>query len=342
MYTVFSEKHRMRDSCTELYGGEFIPPFECPARADLVRDHIDEVGLGEVVHCRQHGLDPLLRIHPPDYVRFLETAYEEWLAAGFHGEAIASCWPARRMRDTPPAHIDGKLGYYAFAAETAIDEGTYEAARAAVDVALTGVDLLLRGERAAFALCRPPGHHAARDLYGGYCFFNNAAVAAQALRDRGMPRVAILDIDFHHGNGTQDVFYDRGDVLFVSIHGDPAQAFPYFSGFADETGRGGGEGTTVNLPLPPGADFGLWGEALEAALRRIADFRAEALVVSLGTDTYERDPIGFFGLRTEDFPIVGRRVAGLGLPTLFVMEGGYAIDELAENTVKVLLGFLDA
>ncbi len=341
MYTVFSEKHRMRDSCTELYGGEFIPPFECPARADLIREHIDEVGLGEVVHCRQHGLNPLLRIHPADYVRFLEGAFEEWVAAGFHGEAIASCWPARGMRNEPPAHIDGKLGYYAFAAETAIDEGTYEAARAAVDVALTAVDFLLRGQRSVFALCRPPGHHAARDLYGGYCFFNNAAIAAQALRDRGAERVAILDIDFHHGNGTQDIFYDRGDVLFASIHGDPAHAFPYFSGFAEQTGTGEGEGATCNYPLLPGTDFGAWGEALEAALRAIARFRAETMVVSVGTDTYERDPIGFFRLRSDDFPKIGQRIATLGLPTLFVMEGGYAIDDLAVNTVNILRGFAD-
>src|SRR5277367_1834923 len=165
------------------------------------------------------------------------------------------------------------------AGETSISAGTWEAALAAAEVALTGAALLAEGERAAFALCRPPGHHAARDLYGGYCFLNNAAVAAQFLRDAGAARVAILDVDFHHGNGTQDIFYERPDVLYVSLHGDPKEAFPYFSGYADETGSGAGAGCNLNIPLPPGTEFTIWQDALRSALLRIVDFRADALVV---------------------------------------------------------------
>ncbi len=246
------------------------------------------------------------------------------------------------MMQRRPNSITGKLGYYAMAGETSISHGTWEAARAAADVALTGASQIKEGARAAFALCRPPGHHAARDLYGGYCFLNNAAIAAQYLRDTGAARVAILDVDFHHGNGTQDIFYDRADVLYISLHGDPAEAFPYFSGFADETGTGAGAGFTLNLPLPPGTEFGAWQDALRAALLRIENFRADALVVSLGVDTFAADPISFFRLQSADFSTYGRMIGACGLPTLFVLEGGYAVDEIGVNVVNVLTGFEDA
>jgi acetoin utilization deacetylase AcuC-like enzyme len=240
-----------------------------------------------------------------------------------------------------PEHIDGQLGYYAMTGETAITEGTWEAARAAADVALTAADLLVQGEPAAFALCRPPGHHAAFDMYGGYCFLNNAAIAAQALRLAGAGRVAILDVDFHHGNGTQDIFASRSDIFFASIHGRPEEAFPYFSGYADETGKGPGQGATLNLPLAPGTAWDDYAEALGQAMRAIQRSRAETLVVSLGVDTFERDPISFFKLTSGDFTRIGGAIASLGLPTLFVMEGGYAVAEVGINTVNVLAGFED-
>ena len=228
------------------------------------------------------------------------------------------------------------------AGETSISQGTWEAARAAADVALTGALKIKEGAPAAFALCRPPGHHAAHDLYGGYCFLNNAAIAAQYLRDSGAARIAILDVDFHHGNGTQDIFYDRPDVLYVSLHGDPAEAFPYFSGFADETGAGAGAGYTLNFPLPPGTEWPAWGGALRAALLRIADFRADALVVSLGVDTFAKDPISFFRLQSEDFSSYGQMIGGCRIPTLFVLEGGYAVGDIGVNVVNVLMGFEEA
>jgi acetoin utilization deacetylase AcuC-like enzyme len=243
------------------------------------------------------------------------------------------------MAQRRPRSITGQLGYYAMAGETSISHGTWEAARAAADVALTAAARVKDGARAAFALCRPPGHHAARDMYGGYCFLNNAAVAAQFLRDGGAERVAILDVDFHHGNGTQDIFYDRADVLYVSLHGDPADAFPYFSGYADETGSGAGAGFNLNLPMPPGTEFALWQEALRTALLRIVDFRADALVVSLGVDTFAGDPISFFRLRSEDFLSYGRMIGECALPTMFVLEGGYAVGEIGINVANVLTGF---
>jgi acetoin utilization deacetylase AcuC-like enzyme len=244
--------------------------------------------------------------------------------------------------DRIPTAIDGRAGWYCHAAETAITAGTWAAARAAAASALAAVRAVSGGARAAFALCRPPGHHATADQYGGYCFLNNAAIAAGALRAGGAARVAVLDIDFHHGNGTQSIFYDRPDVLFASLHGDPAEAYPYYLGHADERGAGAGEGANLNYPMPPGTPFGPWGEALDDALARIRAHGAEALVVSLGVDAFREDPISFFRLDSPDFAEAGRRIGRLGLPAVFCMEGGYAIEAVGVNTVNVLEGFADA
>ena len=195
------------------------------------------------------------------------------------------------------------------------------------------------GTRSAFALSRPPGHHAGADFFGGYCFLNNAALAAQALRDSGHERVAVLDVDYHHGNGTQALFYERADVLTVSIHGDPRTEYPFFLGHADERGAGAGLGFNHNLPLPRGTGFTRWREALHTGLEHIRHFGAQALVVSLGVDTFEGDPISGFKLRSADYLQVGRDIAGAKLPTVFVFEGGYAVAEVGVNTVNVLEGF---
>jgi acetoin utilization deacetylase AcuC-like enzyme len=339
MITVFSADHRLRNARTELYGGELVRPHESPERAQIVLERVQAQRLGQVIAPASFGMAPVLRVHDAEYVEFLKHAWGDWVAAGNRGEAIPDCWPARRMQQRRPGSITGKLGYYAMAGETSISEGTWEAASAAAEVALTAASRIKEGARAAFALCRPPGHHAAHDLYGGYCFLNNAAIAAQYLRDAGATRVAILDVDFHHGNGTQDIFYARPDVLYVSLHGDPADAFPYFSGYADETGSGAGAGFTLNLPLPPGTEFDAWRDALRAALLRIANFRADALVVSLGVDTFVEDPISFFRLRSADFFSYGRMIGRCALPTLFVLEGGYAVGDIGVNVVNVLSGF---
>jgi acetoin utilization deacetylase AcuC-like enzyme len=339
MITVFSEEHVLRNAQTELHGGQLVRPFECPERVQMVVDRIRSVGLGDIRAPARFGLSPVLRVHDAQFVEFLSTAWTEWVAAGNRGEAIPDCWPARRMAQRRPNGISGKLGFYAMAGETSITAGSWQAAQAAADVALSAADLLRAGSGSAFALCRPPGHHAARDLYGGYCFLNNAAIAAQYLRDQGAARVAILDVDFHHGNGTQDIFYDRADVLYVSVHGDPAEAFPYFSGYADETGTGAGEGYNVNLPLAPGTEFAAWRDALATGLERIREFAPDALVVSLGVDTFSQDPISFFKLQSGDFSTYGRMIAACRLPTLFVFEGGYAVAEVGINAVNVLTGF---
>lgn len=339
MLTFYSDHHLNRNARTELAGGQLIAPFECSMRATIIRDRLIEISLGAIVAPADFSLEPILRVHDENFVHFLETAWDEWKASGAQGEAIPVVWPARRMSRRIPKSLTGRLGFFAFAAETSISEGTWDAARAAANVALSAATLVSGGARAAFALCRPPGHHAARDLFGGYCFLNNAAIAAQFLRDQGVSRCAVLDVDFHHGNGTQDIFYERGDVMFVSVHGDPRETFPYFLGYADEIGAGEGEGANANFPLAREADWTIWETALIAALQKIKTFGAEVLIVSLGVDTFEGDPISFFKLRSSDFLRMGETIGRLGAPTVFVMEGGYAVAEIGVNAVNVLTGF---
>jgi acetoin utilization deacetylase AcuC-like enzyme len=282
------------------------------------------------------------RVHDAGYLEFLETAWAEWVAEGYRGEILPTAFPNRSLQQRKPRAIDGKVGYYTHSVETAITAGTWEAAKSSAAVALSAQKLIAKGERAAFALCRPPGHHAHDDLFGGYCFLNNAAIAAQAMQDDGADRIAILDVDFHHGNGTQDIFYERGDILFCSIHGAPEDAYPHFLGYKDEKGRGKGEGANFNYPLPRGIKFSTWNEALQDALKLIKKFGADALVVSLGVDTFKDDPISFFKLQSPDFRRYGQSIGKLKLPTLFVMEGGYAIEAIGVNTVNVLEGFENA
>ena len=340
MDIIYSEDHRKRASKTELYGGELLPPFECPERMDFILEAIEKTSLGTIHSPKDFGRDPITAIHDEGFVTFIETCWQEWVAAGFKGEAIASVWPSRSMPSPRiPSFIDGKMGYYTLASETSISAGTAEAAYTSAQVALTAADAIMKGQaQMMFALCRPPGHHASKDQFGGYCFYNNAAIAAQHMRDQGTAKVAILDVDFHHGNGTQAIFYDRDDVLFLSLHGDPAEAFPYFLGYAEETGLGAGEGYNVNYPMPPKTPYSKWSEALDDALGRICAFGADSLIVSFGADTFENDPISFFKLTSADFIDMGRRIATLNLPTLTVMEGGYAVSEVGTNTVNLLLG----
>ena len=340
METIFSAKHELRDARTELYGGELVYPHERPSRAEFVIKRLKETELGPISPPDDFGMDPITAVHDTGFVEFLQTAWDKWQAAGFKGEAIPTTWPARRMVQKCPDFIEGQLGYYALASETSLTDGTWDAAYASAQVALTATERVGNAVApAVFALCRPPGHHAATDMYGGYCFLNNAAISAQYLRDRGASRVAILDVDFHHGNGIQDIFYGRSDVLYVSLHGDPMETFPFFLGHADETGAGGGEGYNVNFPMPSGTPYPVWRNAMSAGMMRIADFNPDALIVSLGVDTFENDPISFFKLKSDDFLTVGADISAANLPTVFIMEGGYDIEEIGINVVNVLQGF---
>ncbi len=339
MLTVFSPRHRLHHG-TELKDGALIPSHEEPRRAETILARVRSSGLGDVIGERGFDRSCYVAAHSERFVRFLEGAWQEWAATGRTHDALPLVWPVRDLdARTEPAYIDGKLGFYAMDAGSPIMAGTWEAVRSSADVALTAADVVLDGAPAAFALCRPPGHHAAREYVGGYCYLNNAAIAAERALRRGAARVAILDVDFHHGNGTQDIFYDRDDVLFVSLHGDPSVCYPYFSGRAGERGAGRGEGYTANFPLPQGTDWDGYRPALDAALARIAAHAPDVLVVSLGVDTFRHDPISHLRLDGADFLRLGERIAGPGVPTLFVMEGGYMVDDIGVNAVNVLQGF---
>ena len=339
MKTVYTKNHILRNSKTELFGGELVKPFERPERMEYILNEIKTRKLGPILDPVNFDMDIIYKIHDKKYVDFLNNAWNEWVALGFKGEAIPTVYPSRSMNsDVVPTFIEGKLGYYCLANETSISEGTVEAAYESVKVALTAADMLDE-EKSVFALCRPPGHHASKDQYGGYCFFNNVAIAVEKLKEKGAKRIFILDIDFHHGNGTQAIFYDRSDVFFVSLHGDPKDAFPHFLGHADEKGSGEGLGYNCNYPMPPGTPYDVWTKSLDDSISKIQNFSPDALIVSLGVDTYEKDPISFFKLKSDDFFDVGRKIASINLPTLFVMEGGYAIKEIGVNTVNTLKGF---
>jgi len=343
MRTVYSEDHRFQDGKSELIDGKLLPCFEMPKRADIIIARVREVELGEIVEPSDFGPGPRERVHSKPFLRFLETAWDAWVEAHDAYDALPLIWPTRGLRnDVEPASIDGKLSYFSLDAGTPITAGTWRAVTASANVALTGQKMVAEGESVVFSLCRPPGHHASRDVYGGYCFLNNAAIAVQAFLDRDAARVAILDVDYHHGNGTQSIFYERDDVLYASLHGHPEQEFPFFLGYDDETGAGPGEGFNHNYPLRWGSAFDRYGAALDDACTKIAAYGPDALVVSLGVDTFEKDPISQFKLKTEDYPKIGARIAKIGRPTLFVMEGGYAVEEIGINAVNVLRGFEDA
>lgn len=339
MKILHSPLHALHDGGMELHRGALVPSYEKPSRVDHILAAIARAGW-----TAEAPLDyddaVFARVHDADYVAFLRGAYEEWRAEGRDGFMLPGAFPARGMRrDRVPTGLHARLGYYAFDAGSPIVEGTWQAARAAAHCALTAADLVVAGERSAYALCRPPGHHAGRGMFGGYCFLNNAALAAQRLRDAGLERVAVLDVDYHHGNGTQDIFWNRSDVLFVSIHGDPNTEYPFYLGHADERGAGAGEGCNYNFPLPRGTDWASYSATLETALERVVDFAPQALVVSLGVDIFEGDPISAFRLVAADFPRLGVRIAALGLPTVLVQEGGYAVAEIGDNVTSVLAAF---
>ena len=340
MKTVYSPAHAGHTGQLELNAGSIDPGFELPARAEIVRAHVEASCLGPILAPATQTLDTARRVHAPDYVDFLAKAWDLWIAEGYAGPALPMVWPTRALRDDlRPKAIRALLGFYSFDGGASFVEGTWGAVEASYTCALTAADLVAGGDRAAFSISRPPGHHAGHRTAGGYCYVNNAACAAERLREHGASRVAVLDVDFHHGNGTQEIFWRRGDVLVANIHGDPATEYPFFLGAADETGEGEGVDANLNLPLPAGSTFDAYEAALDTACRRIDASGAEAIVVSLGLDTFEGDPISHFRLKTADYPKIGARIAALRRPTVFVLEGGYAVEALGANVVGVLSGF---
>jgi acetoin utilization deacetylase AcuC-like enzyme len=339
--------HAQHAGRQEMYRGGLVACHEVPQRLQHVLDELAQRPVGHVTQPPADlPLDAALRqVHSADYIAFLANAWDDWVAldpANAALDALPSVWPLAARHafrtDTPPLNFAARLGQYAFDSGTPLMAGSWAAAQAGAACALAAAQAVLAGERFAMALTRPPGHHAGPNYMGGYCFINNAAVAAQALRDGGLPRVAVLDIDYHHGNGTQTIFYERSDVLTVSIHGDPRTEYPFFLGHAEERGAGPGDGFNLNLPLPRGTGFDAWWATLQVALQAVSDFAPQALVVPLGLDTFEGDPISGFKLQSAHYLQIGQAIAQLGLPTVLTFEGGYAVAEVGVNTVNVLEG----
>jgi len=343
---VWTDTHRLHDPTTGVWIGVPIPGDELPDRADRIRGELERAG-ARVVLAEHHLDDALLAVHDAGLVEFLRGAWTAWAAAGFpddpgQDEVVAYVFPTPGLLGDVEPHVPASLaartGAYCFDTMTGVGPGTWDAARGAVDAALTAADLVLGGERAAYACCRPPGHHVTRSAYGGSCYLNNAAAAAQHLRARGIPRVAILDLDAHHGNGAQTIFRTRDDVLTGSVHIDPGAGwFPHFLGFADEN-----EGANLNLPIAPGSGDDVWLTGVDRLVDAAREHRCEALVVPLGVDAHSADPTSPLDVTEAGFREAGRRFGALGVPTVLVQEGGYVLDTIGPLVRAALEGFEEA
>ncbi len=314
---------------------------ENPTRAFFIKKAITEAGIGTISFPKDYGIKPILAVHDQDYVGFLETIYKE--NAKLIGKP-APVYPetfAVRFSSRKPSALLGLKGYYGFDIYTPIAEGTWQAAYWSAQCALTAVELILKDKTVVYAACRPSGHHAGRDYYGGFCYLNNAAIAAQYLHDKTGSKVAILDIDFHHGNGTQDIFYSDPNTLFCSLHGDPEIAFPYFTGYEDEHGTGEGVGFNYNWPLPIGTNNTAYLKALDEALTVIKEYQPGYLILSAGFDTGIGDPYGGFQITKDGFQEIGRHIATMtaGIPIAIIQEGGYVSDNLGVYVVALLQQF---
>ena len=337
MKAVYTEDHRSHDPQFFLVRGRVTRTTEQPERADRLLAGL-RAGGHTLVAPESFGHDARARVHAPDYLAFMAEAWDAWAALGDAApEMVANIHP---MRDgaTYPEHIVGRLGWHTLDTACPIGPGTYAAICAGTDVAASAAQRVLDGEDAIYALCRPPGHHAYRDRASGFCFFNNSAVAAAHLRTRHA-RVAILDVDVHHGNGTQGIFYADPSVLTVSLHADPARFYPFVWGYAHERGEGAGTGANRNLPLAIGTGDDGFLDALEEAARTLRAFAPGALVVALGLDASVHDPLAGLAVTTEGFGRIGAALARLGLPTVIVQEGGYLSEHLGPNLAAVLKGF---
>lgn len=336
MKVFYSEAHRRHQPTFEVFDGGLRTPYmENADRMDQILNALHKTDWAELCEPKDFGLDPIYAVHDRDYIDFLASCWTEWLATEAKDKStlLPATFALRRFPQKPSGLL-GRAGYYLMDLSACIVEGTYQAALASVNCALGAADTVANGGRIAFALCRPPGHHAGKDYAGGYCFINNASVTANWLASKG--KVALLDIDYHCGNGTQDIFYERDDVLTISIHADPNFEYPHYWGYADETGSGAGLGFHKNFPLEKGIDDAEYLSVLEEALNLIREFQPNYLIVSAGMDIYTDDPLGTIKVTTDGIGEIGKQIASLKLPMVVVMEGGYANEVLGRNVVVFL------
>lgn len=351
MPVVWSDHHRLHEPGGEVYVGVRTPGTELPERAERIRAQLE--GEGAVVVPSQEQPDSeALHLHDPAMTSYLRSAWAEWQASGLietpgQDRVVPYLFPHPGLlgpiEPEPAAHIAARAGSFCFDTMTLIGPGTWWAARAAVDVALTAATLVASGEAAAYALCRPPGHHAARAAFGGSCYLNNAAAAAARLAGAAAGPVALLDLDAHHGNGAQSIFWDDGSVLTGSVHVDPGAGwFPHFLGFASEIGARAGEGANLNVPLEPGSDDHVWIEGIERLTAWASEAGARALVVALGVDAAARDPEAPLAVTAGGFAAAGHMLAQMNVPTVFVQEGGYELERIGPLVAETLAGFESA
>ncbi len=344
MKIYYSDTHRKHYPPFELFdGGKRVPYFENPDRMDRILTALKKTDWAEFIEPADFGLDQIHAVHDKNYVAFLASCWTEWLdsdptlAEAPETHAFLPATFALRRTPRVPGSLHGRAGFYMMDLSACIVEGTYTAALASANCALSAAEYAFSNQQSAFGLCRPPGHHAGKDYAGGYCFINNASVAANWFSSKG--KVALLDIDYHAGNGTQDIFYERNDVLTISIHGDPDYEYPHYFGFVDETGAGAGFGFHRNFPLPKGTDDAKYLSVLEEALNMIKKFAPNYLVLSAGMDIFDGDPLGTFKVTQNGFTEIGKRIAAPGIPTAIIMEGGYANQALGTNIVSLLENF---
>ncbi len=337
MKAYFAEEQRRHDPKSFLSSGAPKPNPEAPERVERLLAGAKAAGC-TIERPKNYGLGPIAAIHTPEYIEFLQHIFERWQRIeGASAEVIPNIHPIARGGSRPDSAV-GQAGYHMADTSCPISAETYDSSCWSAWTAVAAAEAIEAGASSAYALCRPPGHHAFADVAGGFCFFNNSAITAQRLR-KSADRVAILDVDLHHGNGTQGVFYRRADVLTVSIHADPVRFYPFFWGYADERGEGPGLGYNLNLPLARKSGDEAFLDALAAAIRRVEAFAPDALVVALGLDAFEGDPFGGLSVSTPGFARIGEAVAALSLPTAIVQEGGYLCDALSDNLTSFLDGF---
>jgi acetoin utilization deacetylase AcuC-like enzyme len=345
MKLFFSEAQLDHRPKQFMVHGRIVDPFENPDRATALVEALERIDLART-EPMDFGRAPILAVHAHQYLGFLEEAFDRFMELPNHGpEVLPGIHPYRGAgpdlaeRGVPrPTGILGRAGWYMGDMACAIMEGTFRAAYASAQTAIAGAEAVLAGEQAALSLCRPPGHHAYADRASGFCYLNNAAIAAEILR-RSFPKVAIVDFDTHHGDGTQAIFYARGDVFYGSVHTDPSAYYPHFAGYADETGSGEGEGANLNLPLAHGADSEAFVDANQRLALEVQAFGADALVVSAGWDAHKDDPLSKLAVTAEAFPRIGEIWGKLGLPTVLVQEGGYSLAAAAEAAPAFVTAF---
>ena len=328
--TFYSPQHALHAPPFELYAGERQPYMDSPQRLSIILGEIQKLGNIKVYEPKEQPIELIERVHDQDYINFLRNfskTNSAWL--------FPSIFPISVIK---PEAMEALLGCYSFETSTPVGPDTFKAAKASADVAITAAQEIIRGQSVVYALCRPPGHHSEARKMGGYCYFNNAALAIAQLADHG--KVALLDLDAHHCNGTQSIFYDRSDVFTVSIHGDPSYSYPYFTGYSNETGVGDGVGYNLNFPVNPQLmDDSCYDDVLKDALSAIKLFAPNYLVLSMGFDTHKDDPGADFQLTTDYYEQIGDRVKHLNYPTLIVQEGGYKLDTLGLSAASLLRGF---